>query len=90
METDGYEKLHTFLSGLSGNTCTLPMARVRALARESPPEDASSTSWWSDPSGWGKSKAREVCRAAGWRVETVYASAELIRLRRVDEETEND
>ena len=36
--------------------------------------------WWTDPERWRAWPASGVCRTAGWRLESVHASARLVRL----------
>ena len=82
MEHDGHEKLRAYLAGIAGSSCTLPFDRLRELTGRVLPEEASSSAWWTDPEGWDAWPASGVCRGEGWRLESVHASARLVRLAR--------
>ena len=82
MERDGTGKLRDYVDRLSGVSCTLPFGRIRELTGLALPEAADSQAWWTDPSGWEAWPPSEVCRSAGWRVESVHPEARLVRLTR--------
>ena len=82
MEHDGFENLRAYLAGIAGGSCTLPFDRLRELTGRVLPEGAASAGWWTDPAGWHAWPASDVCRGEGWRLESVHASARLVRLER--------
>ena len=81
MEHDGLEKLRAHLAGIAGGSCALPFDRLRELTGRVLPEGAASAGW-TDPGGWHAWPASGVCRGEGWRLESVHASARLVRLER--------
>ncbi|MDE0350243.1 MAG: hypothetical protein OXM56_11135 [Gammaproteobacteria bacterium] len=82
MDTNGVVGLYDYLDRLSGASCILPFERLRELTGLELPEAANSEAWWTDSSGWDAWPPSGVCRCAGWRIESVHASARLVRLRR--------
>ena len=85
MEPDADRLLAAYLSKVQGVSCVLPFARLRDLMGMSlPPAAPKFVTWWTDPEGWTASPAARACGAAGWRLESVQVSAELVRFRRTE------
>ena len=85
VEPDADQLLAAYLSKVHGVSCVLPFARLRELTGMSlPPAAPKLMTWWTDPEGWSASPASRACEAAGWRLESVQVSAELVRFRRTE------
>ena len=80
------ETLAGYLIGVSGAFCTLPFQRIADLARHDLPGVAATEAWWTDGGGWHEHPASQVCRSAGWAVESVHCSAGLLRFARIRDE----
>ena len=80
------ETLAKYLTGVSGAFCTLPFQRIGELARHELPEAAASEAWWTNGGGWHEHPASEVCRSAGWAVESVHCWARLVRFARIKDD----
>lgn len=83
MEHDGLKKLSDYLDGVVGSSCTLLFERMRELTGRVLPEAASGSAWWTDPDGWPAWPGSRACASAGWQLESVHASARLVRLERI-------
>ena len=87
MESDSFDDLVAYLADAPGGTCTIPFLRIRELTRAALPDAAMSAAWWTDEAGWRACPASEACLSAGWRLESVHAAAQLIRLVRTGDES---
>ena len=77
--------LAAYLSKVRGISWVLPFARLRELTGMSLPLAAPKfVTWWTDPEGCSASPASRACEAADWRLESVQASAQLVRFRRTE------
>ena len=86
MEPDADPLLAAYLWKVPGISCVLPFARLGELTGLSlPPAGSTFVTWWTDPKGWRASPAARACEAAGWRLESVQAAAELVRFMRMAE-----
>ena len=82
MAGDRWRALEEYLAAVAGVTCVVPLERIRELCGGGLPDRAVSPDWWTDPAGWGECPASGLCRAAGWRLESVHPSG-LVRFGRV-------
>ena len=81
VEPDADQLLAAYLSKVCGVSCVLPLERLRELTGMwLPPATPKLATWWTDSEGWCASPAASACEAAGWRLESVQASAQLVAL----------
>ena len=85
--SDSFQRLVAYLAAVPGNACTFPFERMRELTGALLPDAAMSAAWWTDEAGWHASPASQACLAAGWRLESVHASAELVRFTYTGDES---